>query len=107
MRLKRVAVIAPRKQTDGRPEIDHAGEMRFPVGDLRVENRPQIGINAGEAVKAPHQPIQRGVIEAGLRAQLPGQYGAAIGRIDRIGRAVQDLPEQALLRPLAACLDSR
>jgi len=70
MRRNRAAMIDPRHQRDRRPERHHALEMRLPVADPRLEDRPKQRISLDPSVEAVDEVAKDMLVEPGLRHDL-------------------------------------
>jgi hypothetical protein len=68
-------------QRDGRPERAHSPQVRFPIGNARIEHGSEQRILADLCIERAHQTIDHRVVDAGLGGDFGGHRGAALGRV--------------------------
>jgi hypothetical protein len=82
MHAHRLAMVDPTRQHDGRPELAHALQMRFPVGDPGIEDRPEQRVFTNPRIERTHELLDLGFVDACSFAVPLHDARAALGFVE-------------------------
>jgi hypothetical protein len=75
-----LAMIAPAHESDRRPERAHAFQMRVPIGDPLVKDRPEQLVIAYPVIKNMHKAYDHGLVDTGTSGDFGSELSSTFGR---------------------------